>query len=412
MSSRRERSKKRIFSKEIKQLMYGYGDVPNPADDSAEVMEDLLMLYLRDLATKMVKVSTGKRIKVSDLLHVLRKEPKKLIRVHELLSAERELSKAKAIINMDELPLSNKTETANASNALSVGGLGGNEDDEGDRGLSLPGGSSSGYGGGQASGEKGSSMNIFKKDKNTPSMATTPPPVAQSAKAEQTISPARTETMQHAIDKGTTVTQESDMRSSNTVGYEVPQVSQRIMKELEDTEQEFAESKELLATYQNALTRQTKLTEKHEHEVHRLKEEIRKLRAMMEQRRAEESDEVQRLAHKQEIELQHRFEVSEREKADELGQAKQSLASSQRQMAETQQEMQMLRMQKAAMQQEKEGYEKKMAEMNQESMVKDHQLAKLKEDFGKVRDETCIHGKERSELKMANDRLAKDLDLH
>jgi hypothetical protein len=29
--------------------VYGYGDVINPADDTVELMEDLLILYIQDL---------------------------------------------------------------------------------------------------------------------------------------------------------------------------------------------------------------------------------------------------------------------------------------------------------------------------------------------------------------------------
>jgi hypothetical protein len=34
--------------------MYGYGDVPNPAEDTCEVMEDLLMLYINELVTTKI----------------------------------------------------------------------------------------------------------------------------------------------------------------------------------------------------------------------------------------------------------------------------------------------------------------------------------------------------------------------
>jgi hypothetical protein len=38
-------------------------------------------------------------------LYVLRSDPKKLVRVKQLLAADRDLTKAKAIMNLDELPL-------------------------------------------------------------------------------------------------------------------------------------------------------------------------------------------------------------------------------------------------------------------------------------------------------------------
>lgn len=32
----------------VKQLMYGFGDVPNPSNDAVSVMEDMLIEYLTD----------------------------------------------------------------------------------------------------------------------------------------------------------------------------------------------------------------------------------------------------------------------------------------------------------------------------------------------------------------------------
>ncbi|KAI8838868.1 transcription initiation factor IID, 18kDa subunit, partial [Chytriomyces cf. hyalinus JEL632] len=81
--------------KTVKQIMYGYGDTFNPADDTVDVMEDILLMFLEDLCTKALKCSTSNRLKLTDLTFVLRKDPKKLGRVLELITAERELAKAR-----------------------------------------------------------------------------------------------------------------------------------------------------------------------------------------------------------------------------------------------------------------------------------------------------------------------------
>ncbi|KAF9895810.1 hypothetical protein BX616_008794, partial [Lobosporangium transversale] len=44
----RNKRKKYVFGKELKQLMYGFGDVPNPANDAVGVLEDMLIEYLTD----------------------------------------------------------------------------------------------------------------------------------------------------------------------------------------------------------------------------------------------------------------------------------------------------------------------------------------------------------------------------
>ena len=68
----------------------------------------------------MTSLTYGRRLKVSDILHVIRGDTKKLARVHQLLAADRELTKAKAIMNMDELPVkkvSNDMQTDDANAA-------------------------------------------------------------------------------------------------------------------------------------------------------------------------------------------------------------------------------------------------------------------------------------------------------
>ncbi|KAI8612617.1 transcription initiation factor IID, 18kDa subunit, partial [Chytriomyces sp. MP71] len=79
----------------VKNIMYGYGDVPNPADDTAEVMEDMLLLFMEDVCTKALRCSASSRLKLTDLTYVLRKDPKKLGRVLELIALDKELTKTR-----------------------------------------------------------------------------------------------------------------------------------------------------------------------------------------------------------------------------------------------------------------------------------------------------------------------------
>lgn len=46
--------KKYLFSKEIKMLMYGFGDSYNPRQDSIELAEDMIVDYLTDLVISFV----------------------------------------------------------------------------------------------------------------------------------------------------------------------------------------------------------------------------------------------------------------------------------------------------------------------------------------------------------------------
>ncbi|KAI8811685.1 transcription initiation factor IID, 18kD subunit-domain-containing protein [Cladochytrium replicatum] len=95
--------KNRLFTKEVKVLMYGFGDVADPAYDSAELMEELLMDYLNDLCAKAARHAPNSRVKASDFLYALRNDPKRLARAHELLSMDRELKAARKMFDVDEM---------------------------------------------------------------------------------------------------------------------------------------------------------------------------------------------------------------------------------------------------------------------------------------------------------------------
>ncbi|KAJ3299609.1 Transcription initiation factor TFIID subunit 13 [Borealophlyctis nickersoniae] len=101
--STRPRKEKKQFSRES-QLMYGFGDVTNPAQDTVELMEEMLMIYFADLAAEINKVSTGNKIKLSDILHALRNDPKKLGRAQELIAMSKEIQEAKRLVDRSELP--------------------------------------------------------------------------------------------------------------------------------------------------------------------------------------------------------------------------------------------------------------------------------------------------------------------
>ncbi|KAJ3079571.1 Transcription initiation factor TFIID subunit 13 [Rhizoclosmatium hyalinum] len=87
--------------------MYGNGDVLNPAEDTADVMEDMLLMFIEDLCTKTLQASSNGRLKLTDLTYVLRKDPKKLGRVLELIALDKELAKTRNAMG-DEATLKGK----------------------------------------------------------------------------------------------------------------------------------------------------------------------------------------------------------------------------------------------------------------------------------------------------------------
>jgi len=58
--------RKRIFSKELRCMMFGFGDDQNPYTESVDLLEDLVIEYITDMVTKISQID--KRIKESFLL--------------------------------------------------------------------------------------------------------------------------------------------------------------------------------------------------------------------------------------------------------------------------------------------------------------------------------------------------------
>ncbi|KAG0243977.1 transcription initiation factor IID, 18kD subunit-domain-containing protein [Mortierella sp. GBAus27b] len=100
----RNKRKKYVFSKELKQLMYGFGDVPNPSNDAVGVLEDMLIEYLTDTCLQAAAVADKRgKVNVEDFKFVLRKDAKKRARVEELLYMNEDIRRAKKIADIPEL---------------------------------------------------------------------------------------------------------------------------------------------------------------------------------------------------------------------------------------------------------------------------------------------------------------------
>ncbi|CAF1140633.1 unnamed protein product [Rotaria sordida] len=63
-------ARKRLFSKELRNMMYGFGDDPQPYAESVELLEDLVIQYITDMTLKATEIGSNKqgRIVVNDIL--------------------------------------------------------------------------------------------------------------------------------------------------------------------------------------------------------------------------------------------------------------------------------------------------------------------------------------------------------
>ena len=80
-------------------MMYAFGD-EDPTPGSIAVMEDILIDYITELCTQAGKVSGPRqKVKVDDFKFVLRNDAKKLGRVEELLSMQKEIQQSRKLFD-------------------------------------------------------------------------------------------------------------------------------------------------------------------------------------------------------------------------------------------------------------------------------------------------------------------------
>ncbi|XP_072036327.1 transcription initiation factor TFIID subunit 13-like [Amphiura filiformis] len=88
-------AKKRIFSKELRCMMYGFGDDQNPYAESVELLEDLVLDFITQITLKAIEIGRPGRVQVEDIIFLIRKDARKYSRVRELLMMNEELKKAR-----------------------------------------------------------------------------------------------------------------------------------------------------------------------------------------------------------------------------------------------------------------------------------------------------------------------------
>ncbi|KAK6169594.1 hypothetical protein SNE40_020614 [Patella caerulea] len=98
--------RKKIFSKELRCMMYGFGDDQNPYTESVDLLQDLVIEYITEMTKKAMDTGRPGRIQVEDIIFLIRKDPKKYSRVRELLLMNEELRKARKAF--DEIKFATK----------------------------------------------------------------------------------------------------------------------------------------------------------------------------------------------------------------------------------------------------------------------------------------------------------------
>ena len=87
--------RKRMFHRELRFMMHGFGDDPNPYSETVDLVEDLVMDFVTEMTFKAMEVGKSGKVHVNDIIFLIRKDPKKYRRVKELLMMNEELKKAR-----------------------------------------------------------------------------------------------------------------------------------------------------------------------------------------------------------------------------------------------------------------------------------------------------------------------------
>ncbi|XP_026285109.1 transcription initiation factor TFIID subunit 13 [Frankliniella occidentalis] len=87
--------RKRLFSKELRCMMYGFGDDQNPYTESVDLLEDLVIEFITEMTHKGMEIGRTGRVQVEDIVFLVRKDSRKYARVKDLLTMNEELKKAR-----------------------------------------------------------------------------------------------------------------------------------------------------------------------------------------------------------------------------------------------------------------------------------------------------------------------------
>lgn len=94
--------KKRLFSRDLRYMMHGFGDDPMPYNETVDIMEDLVIEFIVEMTQRAMDVGKKGKIHVEDILYLIRRDPKKYARVRDLLQMNEELKHAKRIFESNQ----------------------------------------------------------------------------------------------------------------------------------------------------------------------------------------------------------------------------------------------------------------------------------------------------------------------
>ena len=93
--------RRRIFHRDLKYMMHGFGDDPNPYSETVDLVEELVVQFITEMTLKAMEVGKSGRVNVNDIIFIIRKDKKKYARVKDLLNMKEQIDKAKKAFEED-----------------------------------------------------------------------------------------------------------------------------------------------------------------------------------------------------------------------------------------------------------------------------------------------------------------------
>jgi len=87
--------KKALFKRELRSMLYGFGDDKVPFEETLELLEQIVVAYIRELSARAMEVGKAKKVALEDIHYLIRRDAKKFGRVKDLLSMSEELKRAR-----------------------------------------------------------------------------------------------------------------------------------------------------------------------------------------------------------------------------------------------------------------------------------------------------------------------------
>lgn len=108
MGAKRKRG---MFARDLRYMMYGFGDVRDPNNETVALVEDLMVDFITNIAHQAMECAEkrGGRFSNDDLLYVIRNDEKKLRRVEELMEMNEYLKEARKNFDLADPTVVEKT---------------------------------------------------------------------------------------------------------------------------------------------------------------------------------------------------------------------------------------------------------------------------------------------------------------